>query len=229
MSLTGMPSVMQITRSIPAAAASMIASAANGGGTKIIAGVGARSDARQLVDRVEDRESRRLRLATLARRHTADHLGAVVAATLRVEQAFFAGDALNDQASVFVQREQPWLQAPLAAANRPSRPRIGHLVGDDEIERCVLVQHADAPLRRWCPRGARPPARCTVSPSSSHRRHDAARDAVRAGDAAEDVDQHRLDVGVRKDDAEGVLHRLLRSRNHRRRGSSAALFAVEVE
>ncbi len=36
MSLTGMPSVMQTTSSIPAAAASRMASAANGGGTKII-------------------------------------------------------------------------------------------------------------------------------------------------------------------------------------------------
>ncbi len=33
MSATGIPSVMQITNSMPAAAASMMASAANGGGT----------------------------------------------------------------------------------------------------------------------------------------------------------------------------------------------------
>ncbi len=33
MSVTGMPSVMQTTSSMPASAASMIASAANGGGT----------------------------------------------------------------------------------------------------------------------------------------------------------------------------------------------------
>ena len=37
MSFTGMPSVMQMISSIPASAASMIASAANGGGTKISA------------------------------------------------------------------------------------------------------------------------------------------------------------------------------------------------
>ena len=35
MSTTGMPSVMQTTSAMPASAASMIASAANGGGTKI--------------------------------------------------------------------------------------------------------------------------------------------------------------------------------------------------
>ncbi len=35
MSFTGMPSVMQMTNSMPASADSMIASAANGGGTKI--------------------------------------------------------------------------------------------------------------------------------------------------------------------------------------------------
>jgi hypothetical protein len=35
MSLTGMPSVMQTINSMPASADSMIASAANGGGTKI--------------------------------------------------------------------------------------------------------------------------------------------------------------------------------------------------
>ena len=36
MSSTGMPSVMQTTSAMPASAASRIASAANGGGTKII-------------------------------------------------------------------------------------------------------------------------------------------------------------------------------------------------
>ena len=35
MSLTGMPSVMQTTRAMPASAASMMASAAKGGGTKM--------------------------------------------------------------------------------------------------------------------------------------------------------------------------------------------------
>ena len=41
MSSTGMPSVMQMTSAMPASAASMIASAANGGGTKITRRVGA--------------------------------------------------------------------------------------------------------------------------------------------------------------------------------------------
>ena len=41
MSFTGMPSVMHTINSIPASAASMIASAANGGGTKIIEQVAA--------------------------------------------------------------------------------------------------------------------------------------------------------------------------------------------
>ena len=41
MSFAGMPSVMQTTSAMPASAASMMASAANGGGTKITRGVGA--------------------------------------------------------------------------------------------------------------------------------------------------------------------------------------------
>ena len=75
MSSVGMPSVMQTTSAMPASAASMIASAANGGGTKI-------TDAFAPVcftasrDGVEDRPAL-VRRAALAGRDAADDGGAV--------------------------------------------------------------------------------------------------------------------------------------------------------
>jgi hypothetical protein len=40
--------------------------------------------------------------ATFAGRYTADDFGSVFGASFRVEGAFFSGDALNDEARVFV-------------------------------------------------------------------------------------------------------------------------------
>ncbi len=76
-----MPSVIATITRMPASAASMIASAANGGGTKIIDGVGA-GVVDRLLHRVEDREPNVLG-AALARRHAADELRAVVDGTAR--------------------------------------------------------------------------------------------------------------------------------------------------
>ena len=59
MSLTGMPSVMQTISSMPASAASMMASAANGGGTKIIVALHAGLLARLDFHRIEDRDATR--------------------------------------------------------------------------------------------------------------------------------------------------------------------------
>ena len=56
MSFTGMPSVMQTTRPMPASAASRIASAANRGGTKII-DVFAACLPHRVGDRVEHRDA----------------------------------------------------------------------------------------------------------------------------------------------------------------------------
>jgi hypothetical protein len=85
MSATGMPSVMQTISGTSASAASMIASAANGGGTKItvaLAPVALTASATVL----KTGRSRML-LAALAGGGPADDLGAVLDRLLGVEQA----------------------------------------------------------------------------------------------------------------------------------------------
>ena len=77
MSLTGIPSVIATTSATPASAASMIASAADGGGTKISEALRPRLLDR-LGDRVEDRDPLDVG-AALAGGHAADDLRAVVA------------------------------------------------------------------------------------------------------------------------------------------------------
>jgi hypothetical protein len=72
MSLTGTPSVMQQISFTPASAASRIASAANGGGTKII--VASRRRVHRLLDGVEDRQPVGVLLPALARGHAPHHL-----------------------------------------------------------------------------------------------------------------------------------------------------------
>ena len=83
MSLIGIPSVMQAISATPASAASTIASAANGGGTKIIEALAPVS--RDGVGHgVEDRDAL-VRRAALAGRDARDDLRSVVAARERVE------------------------------------------------------------------------------------------------------------------------------------------------
>ena len=100
MSMAGMPSVMQTTSGTPASAASMMASAANGGGTKITRGVGAGLPHR-LLHRVEYGPFE-VRRAALARRDAAHHLRAVGNRLLGVERAFLAGEALHQQARILI-------------------------------------------------------------------------------------------------------------------------------
>jgi hypothetical protein len=85
MSTTGMPSVMQTTSPTAGVGASMIASAANGGGTKI-------TDAFAPVsftasgNRVEHRPASCV-VPALAGRHAADHVRVIRLRGLRVERA----------------------------------------------------------------------------------------------------------------------------------------------
>ena len=95
-----MPSVMQTTSGRPASAASMIASAATGGGTKITDAL-APVFAHRVGDGVEHRPAL-VRRPALAGRDAADDVGAVRRGLLRVERAFAAGEALDDEAGVLV-------------------------------------------------------------------------------------------------------------------------------
>ncbi len=79
----------------------MIASAANGGGTKITRGVGA-GLAHRVVHAVEDRPAF-VRRAALAGRDATDDLRAVGRGRLGVERALAPGQPLHDQPGVFVE------------------------------------------------------------------------------------------------------------------------------
>ena len=109
-----MPSVMQTTSSIPAWAASRIASAATGGGHVDDGGVGA-----GLLDRVRDGVEHREPSCTspaLARGHPADDVGAVLAHLLGVEGPGRAGDPLDDQLGVLSDEDAHGYLAPFASA-----------------------------------------------------------------------------------------------------------------
>ena len=100
MSSTGMPSVMQTTSARPASAASMMASAAKGGGTKITEAF-APVCLHGLRDGVEYRQVEML-AAAFAGSDSADDFGAVGNGLLGVEGAFLAGESLDEEAGVFV-------------------------------------------------------------------------------------------------------------------------------
>ena len=95
-----MPSVIATTSGTPASAASMMASAANGGGTKITEAFAPVARTASL-HRVEHRQIQMCRAAPPGH-HAAHHLRAVGDGLLRVECAFLAGEPLHDQASLFV-------------------------------------------------------------------------------------------------------------------------------
>ena len=96
MSIVGMPSVIATISGMPASAASMIASAANGGGTKITVAF-ARVFSTACAHRIEHRPAF-VRRPALARRGAADDVRAVGRGLLRVERAFAAGQPLHEQA-----------------------------------------------------------------------------------------------------------------------------------
>ena len=103
MSRTGIPSVMAMITSIPASAASMMESAANGGGTKIIVAL-APVCRHGLVDGVEDGDAEG-RLPPFAGGHAADELGPVGLALFGVEGAGFTSDPLADELGILIDDE----------------------------------------------------------------------------------------------------------------------------
>src|SRR6202158_1230274 len=94
MSMAGMPSVMHTTRATPASAASIIASAANGGGTKI-------TDALAAVAFTASRtglNNGRARCGgpPFPRCYAAHNVGAVGDSLLRVKGALLSSETLNN-------------------------------------------------------------------------------------------------------------------------------------
>jgi hypothetical protein len=113
MSCTGTPSVMQTMNSIPASAASNIASAAKAGRDVDDRGVGAASlTASSTVLKIGTCPSNFW--PPLPGVTPGDDLGAVLDHLPGVERAVAAGDALNDQAGVLVD-EDAHLPSPFAS------------------------------------------------------------------------------------------------------------------
>ena len=202
--LTGMFSVMQTTSSMPASAASMMASAAPAGGTKMqetLAPVCA--DASR--DRVEDG-------------HAVDGLAA------------FAGrDAADDLGA--------GLRSCCGCGSWPSRPVMPCTITRDVLSnenahrpiaplcRAASRRRSSAPPSRMSAPQVRPASASSARPSSSPvperratmgmpggqlglRHDDAPGDLFAARDAAEDVDEDALDLGIARDEEQRLLHHL---------------------
>ena len=198
MSTVGMPSVMQTASGIPASAASMMASAANGGGTKMTVAL-APGLAHRVVHAVEDRPAF-VRRAALAGGDAADDGGAVRRGRLGVKRPFAPGESLDDEPRVLVEENGHGYFFALCERDDLVR-RLAHRVGRREVQ-AALLQHPLAFLDV----GA-------FHPDDDRHRHaelldrgnDALRQHVAAQDAAEDVDEHRLDVLVGHQDRKAFL------------------------
>ncbi len=178
---------------MPASAASRIASAANGGGTKIIvASAPVSSTASCTVLKTGRPMCSR---AALAGRHAADELGAVVERLLGMERALLAGEALRDDFRVLVDDVRITLDA------WDSSLRLGAWRLATAFCAASLRSSAGVIARPEFASSSRPfstlvPCRRTTTgifrPDFLHRGDDAFGDHVAAHDAAEDVDQDRL-------------------------------------
>ena len=102
-----MPSVMQMTTVMSASAASRMASAAPGAGTKISEQSMGPCSVDGLGDGVEHRHAEG-RLAAAAGRAAGDDLRAVLDAALRLEAALAPRDALHEDARVLVDQNAHW-------------------------------------------------------------------------------------------------------------------------
>ena len=153
MSSTGMPSVMQTTSSMPASTASRIASAANGGGTKIIDAL-APVASHGLGHGVEDRDALD-RLAALAGRDAADHL----ACRTRGSRWAWNVPALPvmpcTSRRVSLSTKIAHDYAPPLRCGDDLLRGVGHVARPTMIWKPRLAQDLLALARRWCLRGAR--------------------------------------------------------------------------
>ena len=154
-----------------------------------------------------------MRLPALARRHAADHLGAVGDRLLGMERALLAGEALADDFGVFVD-ENAHKEILKNLYRKPLRFKNQFTAATARLAASVrsLAEITPTPLSAsiFCPSSTLVPSRRTITgtftPTSLTAVDDALGDDVAAHDAAEDIDQDRLDVGVGEDDLEALRH-----------------------
>ena len=192
-SCAGMPSVIAMISSMPASSASRIESAANRGGTKIIA-VLAPCSFDGLAEGVEDRDPVDV-LAALARGHAGDDLGSVVAVAQRVEGALAPGDSRGDQARALVDEDaHTGLDSFESSTTFAAAPSIVDSVWTLGSAASASIARPSSPLVP-----SRRTTNGTVGLDLIERLDQPAGDLVAAGDPAEDVEQHRADLVVGKD------------------------------
>ena len=152
-----------------------------------------------VVHAVEDRPAF-VRRAALAGRHAADDLRAVRGGRLGVERAFAAGQPLDDQPRVFVEKDCH-VTAPSPAERDDLLRRLAHrsaVVKFRPLSRSIRLPSSTLVPSMRMTIGTR---HAELLDGGNH----ALRQHVAAQDAAEDVDQHGLDVLVGHQDAERVL------------------------
>ena len=187
---------MQTISSMPASAASRIASAAIGRRHVDHAGVAPVSARASCT--VSNTGRSRCRGAAFPGRHAADHLGAVGDRLLGMEGALRAGEALADHrwSRLDEDRHHAASLQPRATTLRAASSRF---VGGDERQPRLAAGScaAEFDIGAFEPHDQR-----HVQIDLARRRDDALGDHVAAHDAAEDVDQDRLDVRVGQDQLE---------------------------
>ena len=135
--------------------------------------------------------------------------------------ALGAGDALDEDLGR-PREEDRHVAAPARGASSAARSgRAVHRV--DQLDQRVRRRRRGSrrPSSALLPSSRTTSGLVTASPaaSSPKRLHDAVGDGVARGDAAEDVDEHRLDLRVGQDDLQTVGHDLGATRRRRCRGS----------
>jgi hypothetical protein len=127
--------------------------------------------------------------AALAGRHAADDVRAVREHALRVEEALAPGDALHDHLGILIEEDRHY--AP-AFANATARRAPSSIVSTGFIPAAARIFAAFLFVRA----GEAHDERNLAHVVALERLDDAERDLIAARDAAEDVDEHRLDLRI---------------------------------
>ncbi len=161
---------------------------------------------------VEHRQAQ-MGLAAFARRGAAHHLGAVGDGLFGMEGALAAGEALADDFGVLVDENGHYLE-PFTALTTFSAASARSLRGDDGEAGLGEDFLAQFDIGAFQPHHQR-----HLQRNFLRRGDDAFGDDVAFHDAAEDVDQDALHIGIADDDLEGRGDLFLRSRRRRHPGS----------